>query len=191
MLKLINLVINYKDQDSRILSEVFLKLPPRKELPDYYEVIKKPVDFIKIKHRIKDHRYQSIDDLEADVMLLCRNAQTYNVEGSLIYEDSIVLQSVFTGAREKLEQEGDLPADFGEDISDEEQSRADDDDDEDENGNDDEDDDYDNPVKMRIKMAREKKEKEQEKGREDTPKKRKKTKIVVSEDEDDEESDNT
>ncbi|EEC12007.1 conserved hypothetical protein [Ixodes scapularis] len=41
-------------------------------------------------------------------MLLCINAQTYNVEGSLIYEDSIVLQSVFTSARERLEKDGDL-----------------------------------------------------------------------------------
>lgn len=43
-------------------------------------------------------------------MLLSKNAQTYNVEGSLIYEDSIVLQSVFTSARERLEKDGDLPS---------------------------------------------------------------------------------
>jgi len=35
-------------------------------------------------------------------MLLCSNTQKYNEDGSLIYEDSIVLQSVFTNAREKL-----------------------------------------------------------------------------------------
>ena len=38
-------------------------------------------------------------------MQLCKNAQTYNEEASLIHEDSIVLQSVFTNARERLEQE--------------------------------------------------------------------------------------
>ena len=36
-------------------------------------------------------------------MLLCDNTQKYNEDGSLIFEDSIVLQSVFTNARERLE----------------------------------------------------------------------------------------
>jgi len=39
-------------------------------------------------------------------MLLCENTQKYNEDGSLIFEDSIVLQSVFTNARERLEQVG-------------------------------------------------------------------------------------
>ena len=36
---------------------------------------------------------------------LCLNTQKYNEDGSLIHEDSIVLQSVFTNAREKLQAE--------------------------------------------------------------------------------------
>lgn len=35
----------------RQLSEVFIQLPSRKELPEYYELIRKPVDFKKIKVR--------------------------------------------------------------------------------------------------------------------------------------------
>lgn len=38
-------------------------------------------------------------------MQLCRNAQIYNEEASLIHEDSITLQTVFTDARRKLEIE--------------------------------------------------------------------------------------
>ena len=38
-------------------------------------------------------------------MLLCKNAQNYNEESSLIYEDSVVLQSVFTNARQRVEEE--------------------------------------------------------------------------------------
>ena len=45
-------------------------------------------------------------------MVLCKNTQHYNEEGSLIFEDSIVLQSVFTNARERLEQVGDLQYDW-------------------------------------------------------------------------------
>ena len=36
---------------------------------------------------------------------MCTNTQKYNEEGSLIYEDSIVLESVFQSARERLEQD--------------------------------------------------------------------------------------
>ncbi|KAK7501203.1 hypothetical protein BaRGS_00007688 [Batillaria attramentaria] len=106
MKKLYNLVINYKDSDGRILSSMFMQLPSRKELPEYYEIITRPLDFKKIYNRIKSHKYRGLDDLENDVMELCQNAQSFNMEGSVIYEDSIVLQSVFTSAREKLEKEG-------------------------------------------------------------------------------------
>uniref|UniRef100_A0A7N8XDK7 Transcription activator BRG1-like n=1 Tax=Mastacembelus armatus TaxID=205130 RepID=A0A7N8XDK7_9TELE len=106
MKKIVDAVIKYKDRYGRQLSEVFIQLPSRKELPEYYELIRKPVDFRKIKERIRSHRYRSLGDLERDVMLLFQNAQTFNLEGSLqIYEDSIVLQSVFTSLRQKIEKE--------------------------------------------------------------------------------------
>uniref|UniRef100_A0A3Q3G8M1 SWI/SNF related BAF chromatin remodeling complex subunit ATPase 4 n=1 Tax=Labrus bergylta TaxID=56723 RepID=A0A3Q3G8M1_9LABR len=83
MRKIVDAVIKYKDSTSgRQLSEVFIQLPSRKELPEYYELIRKPVDFRKIKERIRGHRYRSLGDLERDVMLLFQNAQTFNLEGS-------------------------------------------------------------------------------------------------------------
>merc|ERR1719245_611755 len=105
MKKLIEVVMQYEDSDGRVLSEPFYKLPSRKELPDYYEIIRKPVDIAKIQQRIEEDRYEDMDALERDFMLMCKNTQQYNEDGSLIFEDSIVLQSVFTNARERLEQE--------------------------------------------------------------------------------------
>ena len=52
-----------------------------------------------------------MDALEADFTLLCKNAQAYNEDSSLIFEDSIVLQSVFTNAREKLKGEWEIEKD--------------------------------------------------------------------------------
>lgn len=51
--KLLNRNVNecLVDRLSRQLSEVFVQLPSRKELPEYYELIRKPVDFKKIKVR--------------------------------------------------------------------------------------------------------------------------------------------
>lgn len=36
------------------------------------------------QERIRNHKYRSLNDLEKDVMLLCQNAQTFNLEGSLV-----------------------------------------------------------------------------------------------------------
>ncbi|CAF0747001.1 unnamed protein product [Didymodactylos carnosus] len=106
---LLEIVIKYKDnEDNRILSRPFMRLPTQKELPEYYEMIKHPVDFNKIKKKLGEYRYRALDELERDVMLLCKNAQEFNIENSPIYEDSIILQSVFTNARERLEK-GEIP----------------------------------------------------------------------------------
>ncbi|XP_047102247.1 ATP-dependent helicase brm isoform X2 [Schistocerca piceifrons] len=107
MRKLMNIVIKYTDSDGRVLSDPFMKLPSRRELPDYYEIIKKPLDIKKILQRIDENKFSDFDELEKEFMTLCKNAQTYNEEASLIHEDSIVLQSVFTNARQRLEHEGE------------------------------------------------------------------------------------
>ncbi|XP_064170613.1 transcription activator BRG1-like isoform X1 [Anguilla rostrata] len=151
MRKTVEAVIKYRDgNNGRQLSEVFIQLPSRKELPEYYELIRKPVDFRKIKERIRSHKYRSLNDLEKDVMLLCQNAQTFNLEGSLIYEDSIVLQSVFTSVRQKIEKEEDTEGD----DSEEEEEEADE-------GSESES----RSVKVKIKLGRKEKGLERAKGR--------------------------
>ncbi|KAJ8974910.1 hypothetical protein NQ317_009839 [Molorchus minor] len=106
------------NNDGRLLSEQFMKLPPRKDYPDYYEIIKKPIDINKILNRIEDGKYTDFVDLERDFMLLCQNAQIYNEEASLIHEDSIVLQSVFSNAKQRIELDGG-ESDVGEDVKEE------------------------------------------------------------------------
>lgn len=103
MKKVIKLLTKYTDEDGRVLSEPFMKLPSKRELPDYYDVIKRPLDIKKIQTRIDEAKYVDFDDLQKDFFQLCQNAQIYNEEASLIYEDSVVLQTVFTNARTKVE----------------------------------------------------------------------------------------
>uniref|UniRef100_A0AAR2JKJ5 SWI/SNF related, matrix associated, actin dependent regulator of chromatin, subfamily a, member 4 n=1 Tax=Pygocentrus nattereri TaxID=42514 RepID=A0AAR2JKJ5_PYGNA len=170
MKKIVDAVIKYKDSNGRQLSEVFIQLPSRKELPEYYELIRKPVDFRKIKERIRIHKYRSLNDLEKDVMLLCQNAQTFNLEGSLIYEDSIVLQSVFTSVRQKIEKEDDSEGD----ESEEEEEEA-------EEGSESES----RSVKVKIKLSRKEKA-ERGKGRRRTGRSSR-PKPVVSDDDSEEE----
>ncbi|XP_041974353.1 ATP-dependent helicase brm [Aricia agestis] len=96
-------VIDYSDDAGRVLSEPFMKLPSKRELPDYYDVIKKPLDIKKIMTRIEDSKYTDISDLERDFFTLCANAQTYNEETSLIYADSVRLRNVFIEIRRRYE----------------------------------------------------------------------------------------
>lgn len=57
--------------------------------------------FIYHQERIRSHKYRSLNDLEKDVMLLCQNAQTFNLEGSLVSSPTISTLSerikMFTG----------------------------------------------------------------------------------------------
>ena len=61
-------------------------LPTRRELPEYYQIIKKPIDLKKIKDKIMKQKYFSLCDMEDDMILLCSNARTYNEEGSQVKE---------------------------------------------------------------------------------------------------------
>ncbi|XP_067294765.1 probable global transcription activator SNF2L2 isoform X2 [Pseudorasbora parva] len=99
---IVDMVINYKDTLGRQISKGFVQLPSRKEVPEYYELIRKPVDFRRIRERVRNHKYRCIADLEKDIMQMCHNAQTFNLEGSQIFEDSIVLKSVFESARQRI-----------------------------------------------------------------------------------------
>ena len=56
------------------------------------------VSCVLLQKRIKDHFYRSIDDLETDVMTLCKNAQAYNMEGSLV---SLVQDTIFLQLRQR------------------------------------------------------------------------------------------
>ncbi|XP_072935099.1 ATP-dependent helicase brm isoform X2 [Epargyreus clarus] len=154
-------VIDYTDEGGRVLSEPFMKLPSRRELPDYYDVIKKPLDIKKIMNRIEDGKYNDISDLERDFFTLCANAQTYNEEASLIYEDSVRLRNVFIEFRRRY--------DSGQNSDDSDENDKDEDDSDGESNR---------SVKMKIKLKSKSKS---------TPTRKRKQRKYITDDEDYEE----
>ncbi|KAK3101036.1 hypothetical protein FSP39_000430 [Pinctada imbricata] len=64
----------------------FLNPVNKKEVPDYYEIIKHPLDFQIVKDRLQCLVYGSVDEVLDDVRLIFNNAETYNQEGSDILE---------------------------------------------------------------------------------------------------------
>ncbi|CAB3407587.1 unnamed protein product [Caenorhabditis bovis] len=72
----------------------FLDLPSGKDYPEYYEVIKKPVDMKMIRERIESNQYRNVSEMVDDMRLMFENAREFNEPKSNIYEDSKMLENV-------------------------------------------------------------------------------------------------
>jgi len=103
-------VKDHKDLKNRQLAGIFLKLPSKMEYPDYYEVIKKPIDMEKIGQKVKASHYDHLDELLSDLVLMFDNACRYNEPDSQIYKDALTLQRVALQTKMQLcEDEGWVP----------------------------------------------------------------------------------
>ena len=61
-----------------------MKLPTRKELPDYYEVIRRPVDIVKIQAKIDDGKVNRISKLLFYVLFNSNSIMVITHFGSFI-----------------------------------------------------------------------------------------------------------
>ena len=84
--KLIDTIKEYKDPKGRQLSIIFMKLPNQKEFPDYYEVIKRPMDLFKISTKLSNNSYNSVEECQSDMVLVFDNACKFNEPDSQIYK---------------------------------------------------------------------------------------------------------
>ncbi|KHJ44621.1 Bromodomain protein [Trichuris suis] len=98
-----NHIKNFTDSKGRVLSTIFIKLPSKMEYPDYYEVIKKPIDMQKIYNRISSNHYENLDGLVADIALMFDNACKYNDPESQIYKDALMLQRLLLLKKSELQ----------------------------------------------------------------------------------------
>lgn len=72
----------------RSIADAFLELPPRDELPEYYQQIKLPVALDTIEEKLKRNAYPTVTTLESDLKRMIQNAKEFNVPKSEIYEDA-------------------------------------------------------------------------------------------------------
>lgn len=79
------------DEGRRLIIGPFVNLPPKKEFPDYYMIIKEPISMKMIEKKIKKEEYSGLGDLRRDMQVLCKNAKQYNEDGSLIYVDAVAI----------------------------------------------------------------------------------------------------
>ncbi len=81
-----------EEHGPRLIIGPFVNLPSKKEYPDYYVLIKDPISMKIIEKKIKKEEYSCLNDFKKDIQLLCRNAKTYNEDGSLIYVDAVAIE---------------------------------------------------------------------------------------------------
>jgi ATP-dependent helicase STH1/SNF2 len=74
---------------------LFVVLPDRIDYADYYRFITNPIAMDMILARINSPYYTSIQQFQQDFELMFANAMQYNVEGSDVYQDAVVLRNIF------------------------------------------------------------------------------------------------
>ncbi|KAI1262022.1 hypothetical protein F5Y18DRAFT_399462 [Xylariaceae sp. FL1019] len=150
-----NYLTAYKDAGGYHIATHFQRIPNRRLIPDYHEVIKEPTAFSTIRTKKLKKQYAAFAEFVRDVALISHNAQVYNRSSSQVFKDAVRLRDVFQEELQKLvdddtitaaeallpdlgeipEAEDDSPDDQeGEDV--EEEDEEDDDDDEDDDSSD-------------------------------------------------------
>ena len=59
-------VVSSTDEDGRLLSELFMKRPSAKLYPEYYIVIKRPIDFKEMYAKIKTAQVERVRERERE-----------------------------------------------------------------------------------------------------------------------------
>ena len=62
------------------------------QAPDYFQVIKSPMDFLTMKNKVQGHEYRTIDEFEADFDLIVKNCMLYNSKDTVFYRAAIKLR---------------------------------------------------------------------------------------------------
>jgi len=97
------------DSGKRLIIGPFIRLPPRRDYADYYVIIQNPICMNHINTRIKKEEYNSLSDLRKDFDLMIRNCQTYNEDGSILYQDAKTMDEFFkTKYQEELSAHPEL-----------------------------------------------------------------------------------
>lgn len=70
----------------------FLQPVNREEVPDYYDVIKEPMDLSTMEVKLENDVYESMDDFIYDCKLIFNNCRQYNGENTTFYKNANKLE---------------------------------------------------------------------------------------------------
>ncbi|KAH9633342.1 hypothetical protein HF086_004056 [Spodoptera exigua] len=85
----------------------FLKPVNKKQVKDYYNVIKKPIDLETMGKKIQAHKYHSRNDFLRDIQLLVDNCRAYNGPNSQFTRQAEIILKVTQEALDQMLEEAD------------------------------------------------------------------------------------
>eukprot|EP01135_Chromosphaera_perkinsii_P009290 Nk52_evm42s1705 gene=Nk52_evmTU42s1705 len=100
MKEIIDELLAMKDDDGRVISELFYALPTKKQFPEYFMIIQKPIDIKHILKKILKGTYKDFSSFAKDCDLMFTNARVFNDENSQIYADCVALETRFNTLKE-------------------------------------------------------------------------------------------
>lgn len=96
--------------ESKDTTEIFLEPVDTTEVADYLDVIKNPMDLGTMRKKLKQGEYSTLEELEDDFDLMCRNCLTYNNKETIFYRSGVRMKDnggiIFRAARRELERAG-------------------------------------------------------------------------------------
>ncbi|XP_048584024.1 protein polybromo-1 isoform X2 [Nematostella vectensis] len=101
--EMVGAVLEMQDSHGRIICELFKRLPPKDLYPEYYAVIKEPIDLKMISTRVRSSYYSTIEDLEKDLQVMVKNAHTFNEPGSQVYKDASAIKKTIQAKKAEIE----------------------------------------------------------------------------------------
>lgn len=76
------------NKDGRQIAALFLELPKRSELPEYYKVIARPINSHSIEEKLDRMEYPSVLEFASDVHLMIDNSARYYSTSAEVFASS-------------------------------------------------------------------------------------------------------
>lgn len=94
----------------------FLKPVKKEEVPDYYDVIKFPMDFVTMREKIVEGKYKNREQYISDIQLICDNARVYNTKNTIYFKCATELEKyakeILVNLRNENKNEKDWEANY-------------------------------------------------------------------------------
>ena len=72
--------------------EIFAEPVNLADVPDYYDHVKKPMDFSTISKKLEGYKYADIDEFEADFQVMVENCMSYNERDTIFFRAGVKMR---------------------------------------------------------------------------------------------------
>lgn len=90
--------------------EIFREPVDTSEVPDYMDIVKQPMDLGTMRCKLKDCKYNTLEQLEADFDLMIQNCLAYNNKDTVFYRAGIRMRDqaapLFVQLRKEMQRDG-------------------------------------------------------------------------------------